>query len=559
MIPMRITVLFVLIVLSSFALRSQETTGALPASLRLGLDRSAVPTMQAVAFDAEAAAIDDAHRDADGKLQLYARFVSIDATLATSGTWTELTGGDRLWRLRVASIGAQATELFFEDTYLPAGAQVHVYDDAGEHVIGGYTSAHVQEDGTLSTVMVFGEACTIEYFEPATVRGEGSLHLTRIAHAYRNVLRTKSDDCEVDVRCSEGDSWIDERNSVVRVRVIIPSGAGYCTGTLMNNTANDCKGYILTAFHCTAESITANFGSYIFRFGYERTVCGMTATPGNEMTGCVFRAGSHDGGDMFPGGQFGSDYSLLELTSSIPASYSPYWAGWDINATGPVSGVCIHHPDSDVKKISTFTSQANSTSWSGFTNGSHWQVTWVSTTNGHGVTEPGSSGAPLFSPLKRVVGTLTGGLSCCVANDCGDFTGPNGPDKFGKMGYHFMGGNPTPSAEELHWWLAPVNTEFQNGSADPCGAIGMDEVDVVLPEVFPNPASDRVTVRLAGALLGADRLQVTDITGRVVYTERLSGADPLMLDAGAWGIGTYFITVVADTRRPVSVRVCVAK
>lgn len=557
---MRIALLITTLLLFSPGLQAQETTGALPASLRLGLDHSTVPTVQAAAFDAEAAATDDAQRDAQGKLPLYARFVSINATLATFGTWTELAGGDRLWRLRVASSGAQATELFFEDAYLPVGAQVHVYDDARERLLGGYTSAHVQEDGTLSTGMVMGEACTIEYFEPAAVRGEGSLHLVRIAHAYRNVLQAKSDDCEVDVRCSEGDNWTDERNSVVRIRVIVPGGAGYCTGTLMNNTANDCKGYILTAFHCTAESISANFGSYIFRFQHERTVCGVTTATGSEMTGCVFRAGSQDGGDLFPGGQYGSDYSLLEITSPIPVSFSPYWAGWDINATGPASGVCIHHPDADVKKISTFTSQASSTSWSGFTNGSHWQVTWVTTANGHGVTEPGSSGAPLFSPLKRVVGTLTGGLSCCVANDCGDFTGPNGPDKFGKLGYHWWENNPNPTEEELHWWLAPVNNpEFQNGSADPCGAIGMDELESAMPEVFPNPTSDRITVRLPVALQSADRIQVTDITGRVVHTERLIGTASLILDAGGWGVGTYLITVVAEGRRPVGVRVCVAK
>ncbi len=532
-------------------LHAQETTGAVPMSQRLSLEGASVPTLEAGPFDAEAATLDDAERDLAGKLPLYARFVPLSATLSNAGTWTELGGGDRIWRLRVASPGALATELFFERSHLPMGAQVHLYDDDGGQLLGGYTSAHVQSDGMLSTGMIKGESCVIEYHEPAAVRGEGVLDLVRVAHAYRFAEQLKSDACEVDVNCGEGSGWANERDAVVRIRVVIPSGAGYCTGTLMNNTANDCKGYVLTAFHCTQESVEANYGAYTFRFRYQRTTCATGSATGNDMTGCVRRAGSQD-----EGGQFGSDYSLVELNASIPASYAPYWAGWDVTEAAPTSGVCIHHPDSDVKKISTYSATATSTSWAGFTSGSHWQVYWVGTANGHGVTEPGSSGAPLFDQNKRVVGTLTGGASCCTVNGCNPPpTGPDYPDKFGKMGYHWWENNPNPTIEELHWWLAPVgNPDHQNGSASPCTPIGMEEMGMPTPEVFPNPTSSTVTMRVPGIQdLGA-QLIVSDVTGRVVHRERVNDATTVM-DVRAWGTGVFFITLSAQGRRPSSVRV----
>ncbi|HRH38664.1 MAG TPA: T9SS type A sorting domain-containing protein, partial [Flavobacteriales bacterium] len=417
----------------------------------------------------------------------------------------------------------------------------------------GYTSEHVQADGTLSTGMVFGESCIIEYHEPAAVRGEGSLELEKLAHAYRMVSQVKSGSCNVDVFCSEGSNWVPERNAVVRIRVIISSGAGYCTGTLMNNTAQNCRGYILTAFHCTEQSVDANFSSYVFRFNYQRDACNTGSATGTDITGCVRRAGSQD-----QGGQFGSDYSLLEMIAPVPASFNPYWAGWDNSDIAPTSGVCMHHPAGDVKKVSTYTAPATSTTWAGFTNGSHWQVYWAATANGHGVTEPGSSGSPLFDQNKRVVGTLTGGASCCTDNGCNPPpTGPGYPDKFGKMSYHWFDLNPNPTAEWLYYWLAPVgNPTTLDGTSDPCGNIGVEEIGAVVPEVFPNPASGLLSVRLPQALTNAERIEVQDLTGRLVHAQRVAASNTT-IDVSGWERGCYLLNVIGDGARSGSVKVVV--
>ena len=110
----------------------------------------------------------------------------------------------------------------------------------------------------------------------------------------------------------------------------------------------------------------------------------------------------------------------------------------------------------------------------------------------------------------------------------------------------------------MDWGLARGNNpEYQSGSADACGAIGVDESDLLLPEVFPNPASDHITLRLPGAWQNAERIHVTDVTGRVVHSEQLNGSASLLLHAAAWGTGSYFITVFIEGRIPVSVRVSV--
>lgn len=79
----------------------------------------------------------------------------------------------------------------------------------------------------------------------------------------------------------------------------------------------------------------------------------------------------------------------------------------------------------------------------------HWNVQFSETVNGHGVTEKGSSGSPLFNQNGLIVGTLTGGTSSC--------TNPNGRNLFGKLHYFWdMCGKE--DNERLDIWLDPNKT-----------------------------------------------------------------------------------------------------
>jgi hypothetical protein len=223
--------------------------------------------------------------------------------------------------------------------------------------------------------------------------------------------------------------------------------------------------------HCGVSATTANMTQWKFYFKYEAPSCTNPSTAGTLddyfITGCLRIADSGDNG-----GDSGSDFLLVKLGSSTneaatittlkSANFSAYWNGWNANTTATTGGVGIHHPAGDIKKISTFSGTSVSAGWNGNGLSSHWRQSWTSNSNGHGVTEGGSSGSPLFNNSQGyIIGTLTGGSSSCNS--------PTSQDYYGKMSYHWTS-NGTTNAERLKPWLDPTNSGVLTlaGSANPC-------------------------------------------------------------------------------------------
>lgn len=536
----RFPVLAAFVSVAFLPLQAQISVGGLPYSLRASAGLKDVPVLAAPAFDFAEAAAHDARRGAAGLMPAYARILPLDGGLEL-GQWLALPDGSRVWRLRVQSAGALATELYFSGFNLPSTATMYVYTEDGRQVLGGFTAANNTSDGDFATSLLPGDGCVIEYHEPAHAIGQGRFRLTGIGHAYRSVEGiAASGPCEVDVNCSEGNDWQEQRDATVRIGVVIGQWSYWCSGALVNNLAQDCKPYFLTAMHCAVDegvhSTTANFNQWKFYFNYERSGCATGATPSNRtVTGCIKRGSSNDNG-----GQSGSDFILVEGKTAIPHSYSPYWAGWDASGAGSASGVGVHHPDGDRKKISTYSTALGSTNWNTVPN-THWRVRWVATANGHGVTEVGSSGSALFNSAKRVLGTLTGGTS-----SCGNI---NGFDYYGKMSYHWAS-NPGPVAMQLGKFLDPGNTGtmVMDGSYDPCGMyVGI--IGPVAPverlQVYPNPAQDLVTVVLPEGLRARGRLELRDMAGRLVLQQPLHAEREVRLPVSSMENGAYVVQVHA--------------
>lgn len=521
---------------------AQIAVGGEPYSMRMGMDHQGIPTVQAAPFDAVAAAAEDSLANARGSLPMYGRVLQVDAGLYDSGVWSDLPNGDRLWRVRIASEGALATELFFEDLSIPTGAMLYVYDDAGQQVLGGFTSYNNRPSGLFSTAQIMGPACIVEYWEPAVSLGEGHLRIASLGHAYRHVADVLSGECEVDVNCSEGSGWAAQRDAVVRLSVKTGNELGWCSGALVNNVTLDCKPYFLTAHHCSFDgqgnpTSSTDFQQWKFYFKYERPNCGSgTALAGKVLTGCTKRGESNDNG-----GDSGSDFLLVEAEdATIPDSYDPYWSGWDASGTGSTGGKGIHHPAGDAKKISTFTGTTVSTSWGGVPS-THWRVVWVGTANGHGVTEGGSSGSPLFNNSHRIIGTLTGGSSFCEG-------GLTSPDYYGKMSYHWAS-DPGPASERLKSWLDPnsTGTLSMDGSYGPCGQLGTNDLGPASGElaIAPNPASGSVVLQLPQDGAPVDRIEVLDVTGRMICSFDPTMDELFTFDVSGWSNGTYLLRLLS--------------
>jgi len=154
----------------------------------------------------------------------------------------------------------------------------------------------------------------------------------------------------------------------------------YGSGALLNNSNNDFKPLILTAKHvirCPTIYVQKNdtnqqepnHGIAIGYVEFERTVfdfnfqhrgcdngynswafqCGTSNLPNIHFreTGCKLL--EDDNGFM------DCDLALLEMNQKPPLQYNVYYAGWDRHKNSDIEGndvTGIHHPNSDLKKIS---------------------------------------------------------------------------------------------------------------------------------------------------------------------------------------------------------------
>lgn len=454
----RLTLAFLTILICSCGLLAQISQGGAPYSFTNTIAVSDAALQAEVVTVPNVANLksEDRRDEKSGNPLRYAVLQKKNLSLENAGQWITLDNGDRIWKLKISSPDAKAINLLYNNFYLPEGASFFIYNEEKTEVLGSFTSLNNKENGLFATGNVLGTTSILEYYEPAAVSGEGIIEISKVGYVYRLAQgrqEKSSEPCEVDVNCSEGTNWTIQKKGVVRISIVAGNGQFWCTGSLINNTKQDCKPYVLTALHCGLNSSNNDFSQYIFYFNYESNGCGSGNAPENQsITGCTKRVDSGDGG-----GDSGSDFLLVEIANTIPTAYNPYYNGWNANNTASSSGVSIHHPAGDRKKISTYTKTLTSDSWESAA-GSHWAVQWAATPNGHGVTEGGSSGSPIFNNAGLIVGQLTGGGSYCDTPAAGDL--------YGKMSYNWTS-NP---GGKLKQWLDPTNSgqKVLNGSFTPC-------------------------------------------------------------------------------------------
>jgi len=404
----------------------------------------------------------DAWRARLGTPLRVAECIAVDYDMDNSGAWSDLPDGGRIWLLKIKAAEARALMLCYKKFYIPKGAKLYIYNANRTQVLGAYTDETHPDGGVFATEFVAGDELTLEYVASAESNEKPIIHIDQIGYGYSKALNAgfiqtgeATGVCMVNVNCSEGDAWQNEKRGVCLLYQKIGSSYYLCSGTLLNNTAEDFKPLILTARHCGVgdrnnAASADDMNKWLFYFNLERRECSNSSetTVHKSFTGCRLLANTGMAG--------GSDGMLLLLNSQMSPDYNLYFNGWDRRDIAPQSGSDIHHPNGDYKKISTFSSAARSatfdaTEFTGAAN-AHWTVSYVRTENGHGVTQAGSSGSPLFNQNKLVTGTLSGGTSVCM-----DAVSARGSDYFGKMSYHWNKFT-ADSSTRMDLWLDPLNT-----------------------------------------------------------------------------------------------------
>jgi hypothetical protein len=354
--------------------------------------------------------------------------VSIDFMTSSS---SEIYKGKSIRRLSIASSGALSISLLFDRFQVPDGAELFIYNESKTELKGAFTSESNTSSKVFPVGLISGERIIIEYNGPDT---GAELHISQLVHGYRGVLNKweetrgpfgNSGACNININCSQGDAWQDQKRAVA---LIVQGGNALCTGALVNNTQQDGTPYFLTANHCLGTP-----GTWVYYFNHESSSCTGNSGPTNH---------SISGGTLLANNA-NSDFALIQLNQSPPASFQPFYAGWDkSDATNVTTAVGIHHPSGDVKKICfennpPYHQQITAT-----------QVWWIDSWDS-GVTEAGSSGSPLFNQAGRIIGQLFGGTAACTGS-----TNNGQSDYYGRFGVSWNGLN---ASLRLKDWLNPGN------------------------------------------------------------------------------------------------------
>ncbi len=421
---------------------SQVSQGGEPLQI-FELKSSVIKVIEMPAFDKsmeQAEAVKDDNGDGRLKPLRFAHPFEVSITPENSGEWYQAANGWEVWKVSIHSQGAKSLNLIFDQFKLPDETRLFIYNE--DNILGAFTSYNNKSSGKFAVAPLSGDKITVQYETPTKERNILPFVIAKVNHDYLGIFE-KSDrrpldpdiagPCNVDVNCDIAKEYREVKNSVCR---IIVAGKEVCSGSLVNNTAEDQRPYVLSAAHCYDKKEYAQTSVYVFSF--ESPLCApLDGDPSNSVSGAIMRA------------QFDSlDFALTELSLVPPPEYRAYYAGWDHSSEQPLSTASIHHPWGMIKKIAIdYNPPVISDFGTSYVKNTFFKIErWED-----GVTESGSSGGPLFnSSSKKIVGTLTGGYA-----DCNDPT----RDYFERLALSWD--YKSDSSKQLKYWLDPLKTNAQ--------------------------------------------------------------------------------------------------
>ena len=360
----------------------------------------------------------------------YARPGDVSLSSAQHGEW-QVTGDQAIWRLKLHSEEALSLSVTLTRMQLPQAATLSLYDGQGQRWHGPLSSAQLTRHAQFWSPLVPGNELVVELRTPKAERADTSLSINQVQHGFRDLsLFSKSGSCNIDVACSQADAWTDAVRAAARITL---GGQRLCSAMLLNNTSQDGDPLLLTARHCGV-SADGEFSadSVVVYWNYQTSQCG--GSPDGNLR-------QNQSGATLLADNATSDFTLLRLNAQPPSNYQVYYAGWDARGLAPTSGVSVHHPGGDEKRISVYREAAvPRTANVDGSSVQSWQVYWS-----EGVTEGGSSGSGLWNEDHRVVGHLSGGNSSC--------DNPDGTDVYGRFDSSWDSNSA--ADKQLRAWLDP--------------------------------------------------------------------------------------------------------
>jgi lysyl endopeptidase len=491
-------------------------------------------SLPAINNQAEHAYYTQLARESGEKLLQYGKAHDVSINFFQQAAKRVLPNGDNLYQFYIESPTAVSLNVIFEKFRLEQGTILYLFNEEKTQYIGAYTSLNNNDAQKLGTELLYTKRIYMEVQEPAENQGKSKLEIGRVIHGFINLDEfvekslNDSGDCNIDVNCPQGSGWEIPRNGVA---MLVNGNGGFCTGSMVNNTAGTTTPYFLTADHCGDDPT-----NWVFRFRWESPAasadCGTNGPSTNGPTNMNINGG------VTRASYAPSDFHLIELNSLPQQAWEVTYNGWDRTNIPALTGAGIHHPSGDIKKISLSSDQYISASYFG-QDENHWHVTWSD-----GVTEGGSSGSPVFNQYRRVVGQLHGGASYCGSDDLSDF--------YGKFYDSWTGGGTASS--RLSDWLDPQNTgeEFidanVSNSLDPffasplMGASGTLCGGNLTPEIIlTNGGSVVMTTAVLNYIVDGDSTPIS-WTGNLGLYE----SDTISLPALDLADGAHTITITVN-------------
>lgn len=324
--------------------------------------------------------------------------LALDAQQA--GEW-RLQGETLIWVDQITVDGALALALEMETLRLPEGASLAV---GAERWQGPLQRAH------LFTRHQAGDQLQLRAELPRAAASAFVLRIAAVQAAYRDPLAIMppphakaGDPCQLNAAC-EADAQIQRWGSgVVALQVL---NTTTCTGTLMNNSAEDGRLYLLTARHCYANTS----GADPVRAAASLRVAWNAVTPCGNALSSAWRGDSL----VTSGAQHRAEYGdawLVELDSAPPESLKPWYAGFDVSDQPPMGGVVgLHHGGALQRQLLASPKQPEAmrlVQQLPSIDLLAWRVVPQL-----GAALPGASGSPLFDQSGHLLGTLSAGSSC---------------------------------------------------------------------------------------------------------------------------------------------------